>query len=144
MPPRKKGEVAEPVAVEEVPANDPKNMLADKIVETLNDNPEIMAKVLTKATEHPQVRRVLGIAGVNRPRNKQTNADVRQHVSIHGEASHPPYADGTPWTPTPPENVVRLGDLAVERWKNDWLDGKQAGSFGAINVDEEVALQGAE
>ena len=45
MPPRKKEEATEPVAVEEAP--DPKNMLADKIVETLNDNPDIMAKVLT-------------------------------------------------------------------------------------------------
>ena len=81
MPPRKKEEATEPVAVEEAP--DPKNMLADKIVETLNDNPDIMAKVLTKATEHPQVRRVLGIAGVDRQRTKQTNKDVRQFVGVY-------------------------------------------------------------
>ena len=142
MPPRKKEEAPEPVAVEEAP--DPKNMLADKIVETLNDNPDIMAKVLTKATEHPQVRRVLGIAGVDRQRTKQTNKDVRQFVGVYGEASHPPLEDGTPWTPTPPENVVRLGQYAVDRWKNDWLDGKQSGSIGAIEVDEEVALQSIE
>ena len=81
---------------------------------------------------------------MDRQRTKQTNKDVRQFVGVYGEASHPPLEDGTPWTPTPPENVVRLGQYAVDRWKNDWLDGKQSGSFGAIEVDEEVALQSTE